>query len=250
MLKIVADDLGLYSSVDDGIILGLRDGSINEASLMANGETFSDVVLRLSAFDGRIGIHFVLVEEKSLSTGTRLPKNYVEFIARYFLGFINDDWIEKELEAQVGRIEDAGIRPIFLNSHQHLHLLPRIANVVIKVAKKHGIGYVRIVDELGGHGKWFRRLQLRLLEVLSVRARDKIIRSGLQCNDLFIGFSAAGNLEEQDVRYAKELAAKYPHKIIELGCHPGLEDEVLRNKYKHWGNYNWQRELGLLRDHR
>ena len=249
MLRIVADDLGLYKSVNDGIIFLLKNGKINGASLMANSEAFDDAVARcLEVQSPNIGAHLVLVEEKSLS-GMTLPKNHKIFFIKYILRLIKLSDIDKELKAQIDKITQTGIKPQFVNSHQHLHLLPGITDIVIKLAIENQIPYVRIVNEpvnLSG-SKLFRKVQLLFLNFLSGLAKKKITRAGLQCNDFFVGFVSAGNLNSNDVELAKNLTEKYPDKIIELGCHPGHENEELKEKYKNWGNYNWEKELNLFK---
>ena len=120
-------------------------------------------------------------------------------------------------------------------------------NITISLAKKYGIPYIRIVNEpLGAGENLFRKAQLIFLNFLSRIAKKMITRSGLGCNDFFVGFINAGNLSEKDIKLAKKLSDKYPNKIIELGCHPGLENEKLKMQYNNWGDYNWQKELNLL----
>ena len=141
-LRIIADDLGLTKSVNDGIIFLLKKGKISGASLMANGEAFDDAVEKIKIFpDANVGIHFVLVEEKPLVLKS-LSKNHKTFFIKYILGQVNLKDIEKELRAQLNKCVQAGIKPSFINSHQHLHLLPAIANIVIKLAKEFNIFYV------------------------------------------------------------------------------------------------------------
>jgi len=245
MLKIVADDLGLYESVNRGIVLGLREGFITEASLMANGEAFFDAVEKVKDFKDWIGIHLVLVEEKSVLSGIGLTKDYRRFFLKYCLGLIDIGDVEKELEAQISKIEATGLKPTFINSHQHLHLLPGIIDVTINVAKRHSISYIRVVNEPSERAGWYRKTQLMWLEFFSKAARKKILRAGLKCNDIFIGFLNAGRLEQEDINLARRLTEE--GKTVELGCHPGFEDEVLRVKYKHWGGYNWEKELDNLK---
>ena len=60
----------------------------------------------------------------------------------------------------------------------------------------------------------------------------------------------AGNLSQDDLVLAKNLQNKYPDKIIELGFHPGYKNENLRSKYRHWGGYNWQKELEMLKSNK
>lgn len=258
MLKIIADDLGLAKSVNDGIIFLLKENKIHGASLMANGEAFEDAVAQLkNANNANTGIHFVLVEEKSIS-GIELPKSYKIFFINYLLGLIKLTEIEKELQAQLNKVIDVGIKPKFINSHQHLHLLPAITDIVIKLAKERQIPYVRTVNEIVFtsrsyckynvvFSKFFRFLQLIFLRFLSGVAKRKLKNAGLKSNNFFIGFVNAGNVREGDIKFTRELAKKYPNKIVELGCHPGYEDENLRRQYKHWGKYNWQKELNLLK---
>src|SRR3989344_4216602 len=255
---IVADDLGLAPAVNDGIIFLLKEGKVDGASLMANSEAFDDAVRQCLEVELlNIGIHLVLVEEKSLLDKGQVPtllnhkellhKNHRMFFVRYILGFIKKNEIEKECEAQIHKILRAGIKPQFINSHQHLHLLPGIIDITISLAKKYSIPYIRIVKEpLRSKGGLFRKAQLIFLNFLSWMAKKKISKSGLRDNDFFVGFMNAGNLGINDLVLAKKLQNKYSDKIIELGCHPGFEDAELVDKYGHW-QYNWQKELEILR---
>ena len=248
-LLIIADDLGLAESINDGIFFLLKEGKINGASLMANGEAFDDAVAKyLEAGLLNIGVHLVLVEEKPLS-GMSLPKNHKMFFIKYLFGLIKLSEIEKELRTQLQKVINAGINPQFLNSHQHLHLLPGIMNVVVNLAREYKISRIRIVNEPVDFfgGKLFRKVQLLFLNFLSRLAKRKIANVGLRSNDFFVGFLRAGDLGNRDLKHAQSLAGKYPDKIVELGCHPGYRDEELAKKYAWGSTYNWQKELDLLK---
>lgn len=249
MLKIIADDLGLHKSVNDGIIFLLKKGKIDGVSLMANGEAFDDAIKQCLDFKfSNIGIHLNLVEQDSLISDKPMPKNHRVFLLKYILGLVGEDYIRQEFEAQIRKCVQAGIRPSFVNGNQHLHLLPKIMDIVIDLVKKYNLQYIRIVNEplSWNKGKLLRQTQLFLLNFLSKFARNKIRKAGLKCNDYFVGFIDAGRLGKNDIIKAKKLAQEYPNKIIELGCHPGYEDNDLQNKYKHWQGYSWQKELELL----
>ncbi len=259
-LRIIADDLGLANCVNEGIVHALKEKWITGASLMANGEAFSDAVRRISEIgDDGIGVHLVLVEEKplapvqeiaSLVEGDTLLKDHRVFFKKYLAGKIRIEEIEKEFRLQIKKITDQGIRPKFINSHQHLHLLPAISNVIISLALEFKIPYIRIVWEpfSVGNKLFFRQIQLLVLKILSWDMKRKIVRSGLVCNDFFVGFTHAGHLRLEDVEKAIVLSAAHPQKTVELGCHPGLEDTDLRKKYSGWGNYHWARELEILKN--
>ena len=247
MLRIIADDLGLTKSVNDGIIFLLKNRKVSGASLMANGEAFEDAVFKCTEVGPlNIGAHLVLVEENSVS-GMKFPKNHRTFFIKYVLGLIKLPDIEREFSGQLDKITRAGIKPVFINSHQHLHLLPGIMDITISLAKIYRIPYIRIVKEpLGSKGSLFRKAQLIFLKFLSLMAKNKIKRAGLKCNDFFVGFINAGNLGLNDLNLVKKLQNKSPDKLIELGCHPGFENAELADKYRHW-RYNWRKELEILR---
>lgn len=249
MLKIIADDLGLHKSINDGIIFLLKEKKINGASLMANGDEFDDAVSQCRDLEGlNIGVHLNLVEQRSVISGKLLLPNHKVFFIKYILGLVDRNFIYKELRAQIEKFIQAGLKPSFLNGNQHLHLLPGITDITIKLAKEYRIPYIRIVSEpvVWSEGKLFRQVQLLFLNFLSKLARNKIRKAGLEYNDYFVGFINAMSMSINDIDLAKELAQKYDDKIVELGCHPGFENDDLKIKFKHWGNCNWQKELELL----
>lgn len=248
-LYIIADDLGLYKSINDGIVFLMKENKIDGASLMANGEAFEDAVRQcIDNQLSNVGIHLNLVEQMSVTLGSPMLRNHRIFFVRYILGLIGRDFIQKELEGQIQKVIQTGIKPVFINGNQHLHLLPGIMNIVIRLAIKYGVHYIRIVNEPVslGSGKFLRQIQLLFLNFLSRIAKNKIRKTGLICSDYFIGFVNAGDLSEDDIKQARELAEKHPDKVVELGSHPGYESDDLLAKFKHWGYYNWRKELDLL----
>jgi predicted glycoside hydrolase/deacetylase ChbG (UPF0249 family) len=57
-----------------------------------------------------------------------------------------------EVEAQLEAFKNlTGATPVFLNGHQHVHVLPGIAAVVARVAAREGVHFMRIPDELPRH---------------------------------------------------------------------------------------------------
>lgn len=100
-LIVNADDFGLHSAVNAGIIDGHRRGIITSTSLMAGGEAFTEAVSMAKQNPKLgIGIHITLVggvkpvcdssEVSSLLTPEGVfPENYVEFIKRIYSGKIN-----------------------------------------------------------------------------------------------------------------------------------------------------------------
>lgn len=259
-LWIVADDLGLDEYLDEGIFFAAKNNLIDGVSIVAGSSAFDNAVRKLKEYPNlAVGIHLALVEEKSVLDKNSVQslinkdgffhKNHQIFFVRYCLGLIRKEEIKKEFEAQIERCLAAGLKIEFINSHQHLHLLPGIRDIAIELAKKYGIQLIRTVNEpLTVKGNLFRKGQLIFLRFLSNRARDKIKASHLKSNDFFVGFINAGKLSEPDIIIAQKLSQENPEKLIELGCHPGFENEYVRARYKSWGGYNWQNEIKSLKN--
>src|SRR4029077_20467390 len=51
--------------------------------------------------------------------------------------------IEFELRAQIRKVIRAGITPTHLDGHKHVHVLPRVSEIVIRLAREFSIPAVR-----------------------------------------------------------------------------------------------------------
>src|SRR5256885_3297614 len=137
-LIVTADDVGLDRGITEGAVRAHREGIVTACSIVANGREFDDAVARLRDAPAlEVGVHLALVEERALTTGAPMPRNYVRFL----LGSRGD--VEPELRAQIETVLGAGLRVTHLNGHQHLHMLPRVRRVVERLGREDGIGYGR-----------------------------------------------------------------------------------------------------------
>jgi predicted glycoside hydrolase/deacetylase ChbG (UPF0249 family) len=230
LLIVTADDVGLHAGMTEGAIRAHREGIVTACSVVANGAAFEDAVARLRDVPSlEVGVHLTLVEERPL-TAIRAPKKYTSFVPLYLARVLSIGAIERELRAQIERVLASGLRVTHLNGHQHLHLLPRIFQVVRELAREYGIPYVRIVDDHGGAGRPF---SMRTLSSLGRRAR----KTGLT-NDRTIGVAGAGHLE--DVMPLLD----HVQGVTELVTHPGVGVSGYA-----WG-YDWDRETRALCDPR
>ena len=218
-LIVTADDVGLDRGMTAGAIEAHRHGIVTACSIAANGREFDDAVARLrDAPSLEVGVHLTLVEERALTTGAAMPRNYVRFL----LSRRGD--VEPELRAQIEKVLATGLRVTHLNGHQHLHLLPRVRRVVSRLADEYGIEYVRVVHDVGGRG---RRLPMAMLNVLSPPGRKTI------------GVAEAGHLTAERVVQLLE----HVSETTELVTHPGIGV----SSYAHW-KYDWETETRALCD--
>ena len=205
----------------EGAIRAHRDGIVTACSIVANGREFDDAVARLREVPSlEVGVHLALVEERALTTGAPMPRNYVRFV----LGRRGD--VEPELRAQIEKVLATGLRVTHLNGHQHLHMLPRIRRVVERLAKEYGVGYVRAVNDRGGKS---RRLSMAVLNRVAAAAPGRRT----------IGVAEAGHLTAQRIVELLD----HVDGLTELVAHPGIGV----TGYPHWG-YAWDEETRALCD--
>lgn len=218
-LIVTADDVGLDRGMTAGAIETHRHGIVTACSIVANGREFDDAVARLRECPTlEVGVHLTLVEERSLTTGEEMPKNWRRFL------FSRRGDIEGELRLQIERVLVAGLRITHLNSHQHLHQLPKISGIVRRLAKEYGIGYVRVVNDRCGKR---RRTLMTILNALGSRSQ------------LTIGVAEAGHLSSERIINLLDCV----DDVTELVAHPGVNVAG----YAHW-KYDWDSETRALCD--
>jgi predicted glycoside hydrolase/deacetylase ChbG (UPF0249 family) len=153
MLIVNADDLAMTPGANAGIFKGYDNGLINYASIMANCDYFNE------AIDGakkrpalNIGMHLNLTYGKSLTKNPLFCNSKGEFNLGYkeLLLTKNQEFleaIESEWEEQIKRVLDFNIKLTHIDSHRHIHLIPHLYPIVIKLAKKYNINRVRLIKE-------------------------------------------------------------------------------------------------------
>ena len=102
-----------------------------------------------------------------------------------------------EVEAQLEAFKNlTGATPVYLNGHQHVHVLPGIAAVVARVAAREGVQFMRIPDELPQHfQEHVDASRCSLYKSVSSQAADArfVFRDeSLQTSDSFIGLGLMG----------------------------------------------------------
>jgi predicted glycoside hydrolase/deacetylase ChbG (UPF0249 family) len=225
-LIVTADDAGLDPGMTAGAIEAHRNGIVTACSIVANGVAFDDAVERLREVPSlAVGVHVALVEERSLTTGKSMPRDYVRFI----LSRKSDP--EPEIRAQIEKVLATGLRVTHINGHQHLHMLPRIFELLQHLASEYRIPYVRRVRDFGGRVSLPRRL--------AINALSRFRNGG--SNDRTIGVANAGHLDAGAILELLD----YVDGVTELVTHPGLGV----TRYPHW-RYEWERETRALCDPR
>lgn len=238
MLKLVinADDFGLNQKVNEEILKSFRNGILRSASLMANGKEFDHAIeIVKSNPDLDIGVHLTLVDEKPILEIDKIPTlvgengnfrtHAIEFTKKYFSEKISLEEVKKEITAQIEKILDHGIKINHINSHQHLHMLPKILDITIELANRYNIKYIRFPREAFNR-YMLRELKSSLVNLVQMAALNHFCSKAKQKisfrTDHFAGFFFGGKLSKQNlITLINNLPAD---GSCELMCHPGLDD--------------------------
>jgi chitin disaccharide deacetylase len=247
-LIVNADDFGLTEGVNRAILDGHRNGIITSTTLMANGTAFdSAVTTALATPDLGIGVHLNLTQGWPVSSASQIPSIVAhdgsfypspgELVKQVLRRSAKLKDIETELRSQIEKIASAGIRITHLDGHKHIHLLPPIFGLVLKLARAYGIHCVRCPMEpaasaLGPLRSWRRGwprmakqyLLGRALSILAACQAGKLKDAGLYRPDRFYGLSQTGFL---DVSLLGQILRALLGGTSEIMCHPGYVDEAL-----------------------
>ncbi|OLB87241.1 MAG: hypothetical protein AUI12_07175 [Acidobacteria bacterium 13_2_20CM_2_57_6] len=267
-LIVNADDLGWTEGVNRGIVEAFHGGIVTSTSLLANGAAFAGGVDAARSAPGLgIGVHLNLSDgppvAKPESVASLLndegefaggPESLLLRRARRGLALAE---VEIEWDAQIRKVRDAGILPTHLDGHKHVHMLPGLFEIALKLAKRHGIAAIRVSLEssslraaLASGAKQHagvimkQGVQARGLKLLARDAREQAERAGISTADYFCGIAQTGELTREGV---EQFLKNLPDGTTELICHPGYADDALQKSATRL-QHSRQTELQILTD--
>lgn len=223
LLIVNADDFGLTPGVSRGILEAHRRGLVTSTTALAGLPPQPELDAEAAGLQGLgLGLHVNLTwgvpaspaaSVASLVDGEgRFHRDLAEIEAR-----LRPEDVRREVDAQLEAfLRRFGRAPTHLDSHHHVHRLPRIMPVVLEVAQA-------------------ARLPVRSQEA---GVRDELRRHGVRTADHFLGDAGAEPYWTGE-RLLDALAG-LPVGLTELMCHPGRYDETLA-----YSRYGRQREVEL-----
>jgi len=231
---ITGDDLGFRTRWDTRVFEAYERGVLTSTSIVTNGSTYRTAARRLRESGGDCGVHLNLVHGEPLSArtevrslvdaGGRFPDTIGRFLLRYQGGVVRIREVVLEWERQVQRAFDDGLVPSHLNAHYHMHALPSLFRVAVDLARRFGIGWVRVPDEppWRAPGRAAGRARATALWVLS--RWDRRVARGLRVGLMPCrGVAASGVLGLSAWRTLLDGLCGEPldRSGIEVMCHPG-----------------------------
>ncbi len=246
-LIINADDLGLTEGVNRGIFDCIQRGVVTSATLMANGRSVQAAIARCKEFrreSASFGCHTVLADGAPVSPPDRVrsllagsdsfPSGFGSVAVASWRGRSNPAEVEREVTAQITLLQDSGITVSHVDSHKHVHLLPRVLRPLLRAARACGVRAVRnpfapVKPLAFAHlarrpHLWKRYSEVKVLRSLSAGFRQCVEREGMVTADGTFGIVATGAL---DVALFEAIVGSIPEGTWELCCHPGYNDADL-----------------------
>lgn len=239
-LIVSADDFGLTRSVNEGIVRARREGIVTSVNLIPTGEAFAHA-LKCAAEAGirEAGAHLALTETGPLTEAGRVRtlvtrdgrfyRSYAPFVLRLLSGAIDLDEAYLELKRQMEALAMSGLRITNLSSHEHIHMIPPILAIFLRLAKEYKIPAVRYlhddVSPAPGARAFYKGL---ILACLQGRMGSEIAASGLAHTEHFRGFLDSGRIgEDLLIRIIGGLG----EGTTELVCHPGIVGPEVLDRY-------------------
>ncbi|MBZ5527828.1 MAG: ChbG/HpnK family deacetylase [Acidobacteriia bacterium] len=224
-----------------------RRGILTSASLLANGPAFASAVELARAEPALgIGVHLNLSDGPPVLSPWDVPSLIAQerkmgggpgsLYTWLLLGRLDPGEVEREWDAQIRKVRDAGISPTHLDGHKHVHMIPGLFEIALRLARRHGIPAIRISHESpqlraalsAGSGfsprAALQRLQGRFLKLLTMNAAALARGAGIASPGHFCGITQTGLLTEEGVA---TLLHNLPEGTTELMTHPGEADEEL-----------------------
>lgn len=222
--KIVADDYGLSVEINHAISELVGKNIVSKISVMTN----EAIQYQSSDIEqAETGLHINLVSHKISS----LKLLYLIYTKR-----LNDKQIKDSILRQFNFLEERGIKISYLDTHQHVHIIPRLLNLLIMFAKAKGIDLIRCITMSRRHlcfylyslmrfGFLFQVPKMILLYSLGFLMKIKLDKCKMNyCKNLVLMPLAkrgdyAGLLKAFFKRFKDEDAELVTHPGLEIGTH-------------------------------
>ena len=233
-----ADDFGMSEAYNRAVLEGYSCGILKSASLVANGLAFEEAYTKIipACPDLGVGIHLNVIEGKPLCSDLdrlvgsdgNFNNGYGVFILKSLYDEIFMEQLEREFRAQIEKI--LAVTPVsHIDSHVHVHAIPKIFELVCKLAKEYGIKQIRtqfekpyIIPDVFKHLtiKYpINLIKVALLNTFTLLNKENVKRYGLSTNDNLIGVGYTSMMNSLTISYGL-MAIKEEQVVAEALIHP------------------------------
>ncbi len=237
---VCADDYGFTPGISRGIREAIAARRISATSVMTGCEPWADeaAALRAIAGDADIGLHVTLTDQRPLGPMPELAPagRFPPMPAVYRAGVLGRLPL-LEIEAEIERQMDAFIRhygqpPAHIDGHHHVHQLPGVRDIVVRLAKRIGPGRTWVRD-CGERPSLVLKRGVATVKALVIGSfgtgvRRRALTMGVPVNT---GFSGAYDFLGER-RSPADLFRRFVDGVgrnAVVMCHPGYADAQLAN---------------------
>ena len=249
-LIVNADDYGYYDCVSRGILHSSRHGIVTATGILATGKRLDEHIPWLKDHeDLDVGLHLNMTDRDPLTKDMRnrlgrwqghFPPKFVLAMA-VMSGAIPVPTVKLEWRAQIERCLDKGLTIRFINSHEHIHMLPPLFSLAGELAQEYRIAHVRLPTS-----DWLRNWRPGAI------IRDTLMKGLAAFNQgrqdhpapAFLGMAESGRLSIHRLRDL--LPGLKPGGVYELMCHPGFRIDAEIDNPKLFVYHDWEGELAAL----
>ncbi len=247
-----ADDFGMSPAYNRAVLEGYTSGILKSASLVANGEAFEDAWRNVipACPDLGVGVHLNVIEGKSLCLNldklTDSEGNFNNSFGMLLLKSLNTkdntffEQLEKEFRAQIEEVMKH-TEVTHIDSHVHVHSIPRIFELVAKLAKEYKIKQIRtqyekpyMIPDVFKHLtiKYpINLIKVALLNFFTLFNENTVQKYELHTNEYILGVTYTSMMNSLAISYGL-MAIKYDKVIAEALIHPcRYEDGTIDNHF-------------------
>lgn len=235
-----ADDFGMSKDLNRAVFEGYACGILKSASLTANGEAFDEAVNEIiPKCEGiGIGVHLNIIEGKALCSDveTLIDSNgifnnsFINLLVKAYNPKEKDFLVEveREFRRQIEKVMSK-TKVTHIDSHVHVHSIPKIFEIVCRLAKEYGIPQIRtqfekpyLIPDVHKHTNLVypvNLIKVALLNFFTLVNEPVVQRYELSTNDFLIGVSYTSMMDSLAISYGLQ-AVKNKNCVVEALIHP------------------------------
>ena len=231
-LIVTADDFGAAHEVNDAVEAAHREGILSAASLMVTAPAAADAIARARRLPRlRVGLHLVLTEGRPLLPASALGHLVDgDGVFRTNLATLGTviacsnaarRQVAAEMSAQFAAFRDSGLTLDHCNAHQHFHLHPVVAELIVTIGRSFGLRAVRLPLEPARLLRTVERGASRASVLVTLpfarRLRRRLRAAGLIAPDRVLGLRWSGQMTRGRLL---ALIRNLPEGLTEIYLHP------------------------------
>lgn len=243
-----ADDFGLATENNRAVLEGYNNGFLSSASVCANGNAFNSAVNEIlpECPNLGIGVHLNIIEGKALTKNKLLSNKNNEFnngfislcVKSYSPEFMRE--VETEFRCQIEKVLQY-TKVDHIDSHVHVHSIPNIFKLTLKLAEEYDIPYLRTqYEEMYFVPSFFKHVNLKyppnilkiiLLNYFTNKNMKLIENTKIKTNDFIIGVGYTGLMDSSTVEYGLEALEDEGDCVAEALIHPCVYKNSKHNQH-------------------